>query len=167
MGRIIRRSTNTKTELKFQNIADNSVFCFNLDTRIGYTPEPLVNNGLGISYTSKRKAEEKPDTSIPPPNYRETISRENTSGSFVEWRQEKKNVSKDSTMETPEKAEPLDEDNEQQTNKQTINADLFKTVCEQLSNIYDSNEEPAINVSRGDNTPTESTPLPNSAQREG
>jgi hypothetical protein len=82
-----------KTELKFQNIAVNSVFCFNVDTRIGYTPEPLVNTGLGISYTGKRKAEEKPDTSRPPPNYRETTSRDNTSGSFVGWRQDKKNDS--------------------------------------------------------------------------
>jgi hypothetical protein len=79
-----------KTELKFQNIAENSVFCFNVDTRIGYSPEPLVNTGLGISYTNKRKANEKPDTSRPPLNYRDNISRENTSGSFLEWRKEKR-----------------------------------------------------------------------------
>jgi hypothetical protein len=154
-----------KTELKFQNIAENSVFCFNVDTRIGYPPEPLVNTGLGISYTGKRKADEKHDTSRPLPNYRETTSRENTSGSFVGWRLEKKNDSKYSTLETPEKDKPLDEDDGQQTNKQAINKELFKTVCEQLSNIYDNNDETAINVSRSDDTPKESTPLPNAAQK--
>jgi hypothetical protein len=153
-----------KTELKFQNIAENSVFCFNVDTRIGYTPEPLVNTGLGISYTGKRKAEEKPGTSRPRPNYRETTSRENTSGSFVGWRQEKKNDSKDSTMETPEKEEPLDEDDGKPASQLATNTELFKTVCQQLSNIYDNNDETAINVSRRDNTPKQSTPLPNAAQ---
>jgi hypothetical protein len=153
-----------KTELKFQNIADNSVFCFNVDTRIGYAPEPLVNTGLGISYTSKRKADEKPDTSRPPPNYREDMSRENTSGSFQEWRQEKKNESKDSSMETPEKAEQLDEDNGNQTDKQPANDELWKSVCEQLSKIYDNNDKTAINVSKSEEQPVTSTPLPSGTQ---
>jgi hypothetical protein len=153
-----------KTELKFQNKADNSVFCFKVDTRIGYSPEPLVKTGLGISYTSKRKADEKPETSRPPPSYRETNTRENTSSSFVEWRQEKKNESKDSTMETPEKAEPLDDDNGNQTDKQPANDELWKSVCEQLSNIYDNNDETAINVSKSEEQPVTSTPLPHGTQ---
>jgi hypothetical protein len=154
-----------KAELKFQNIAENIVFCFNVDTRIGYSPEPLVNTGLGISYTSKKKADEKPNTSRPPPNHRDSLSRENTSGSFLEWRKEKKNESKDSTMETPEKAEPLDEESEQHTETQTANAELFKTVCEQLDNIYGNNDETAINVSKSDDSLVTSTPLPNGVQK--
>jgi hypothetical protein len=67
-------------------------------------------------------------------------------------------------METPEKAEPVDEDNEQQNDKQTVNAELFKTVCKQLSNIYDNNDETAINVSTDKDTPVSSTPLPNAVQ---
>jgi hypothetical protein len=141
-----------KTELKFQNIAENSVFCFNVDTRIGYSPEPLVNTGLGISYTSKKKADEKPDTSRPPPNHRDSLSRENTSGSFLEWRQGKKDDSKDSSMETPEKAEQLDDDKGNQTEKPTANEELWKSVCEQLSNIYDNNDEKAESSTKSKTT---------------
>jgi hypothetical protein len=68
-------------------------------------------------------------------------------------------------METPEKVEPLVKDDKQQTDKQPINMELYKTVCEQLSNIYDNNDETAINVSRSEDAPTESTPLPNAAQK--
>jgi hypothetical protein len=41
---------------------------------------------------------------------------------------------------------------------------LFKSVCEQLSNIYDNNEETAINVSKSEEQPVTSTPLPNGTQ---
>jgi hypothetical protein len=153
-----------KTELKFQNIVENSVFCFNVDTRMGYSPEPLVNTGLGISYTNKSKADEKPDTSRPPPNYRENLSIENTSGSFLGWRQEKKDDSKDSTMETLEKAEQLDDEKGNQTDKQPANDELWKSVFEQLSNIYDTNDDTAINVSKSEEQPVTSTPLPNGTQ---
>jgi hypothetical protein len=67
-------------------------------------------------------------------------------------------------METPEKAEPLDEESEQQTEKQTANAELFKTVCEQIDSIYGNNDETAINVSKSDELPITSTPLPNAVQ---
>jgi hypothetical protein len=65
--------------------------------------------------------------------------------------------SKDSTMESPEKEkdEPYDEDDGQQDDKQNANTELFKTVCEQLSNIYiyDNNDETAINVSKSEEPP--------------
>jgi hypothetical protein len=153
-----------KEELKFQNVSENSVFCFNVDTRKGYVPEPLVNTGLGISCTGKRKnMEEKFDTTRPPPNSRANNSRENTSGSFVGWRQDKKDHSKEISIDEKEKAESLEENDNKQTNLELTETEFYKTVCDELSAIFNTNDETAINVSRSDETPIESTPLPSTS----
>jgi hypothetical protein len=67
-------------------------------------------------------------------------------------------------METPEKAEQLDDDKGNQTDKQPANDKLLKSVCEHLSNIYDNNDETAINLSKSEEQPVTSTPLPNGTQ---
>jgi hypothetical protein len=66
-------------------------------------------------------------------------------------------------MEEPDKAEPQDKDDNKQLGQAIANTELYKTVCEQLSGIFDPNDQTAINVSRGDTTPTESTPLPSTS----